>query len=181
MHIKLSWLSVLLGLAVALPNFYALAKPASFAAAARRFPRHYAWGCTLMLLGTAWFVNYVRQEQIADFESLKPYLIALFIGVGVGACFFLTDFLAVRGLSVVMMLLAKLMVDTAHLHDSAWRLVIVTWAYVLVFFGMWFTISPWRLRDMIDWATASETRIRVGSAMRGAFGLFVALLGLLVF
>jgi hypothetical protein len=46
---------------------------------------------------------------------------------------------------------------------------------------MWFTISPWRLRDLLYWATASEKRIRVGSAVRAAFGLFVAFLGFEVF
>jgi hypothetical protein len=52
---------------------------------------------------------------------------------------------------------------------------------VLVIAGMWFTISPWRLRDLLNWATANENRVRVGSTIRLAFGLFVALLGLTKF
>ena len=73
------------------------------------------------------------------------------------------------------------MVDTARWADTEWRLVIVTWAYVMVVGGMWFTISPWRLRDLIDWATATEQRTRLLSAARLAFGLFVVVLGLTVF
>ena len=46
---------------------------------------------------------------------------------------------------------------------------------------IWFTVSPWRMRDLLDWATASDQRVRVGSALRLAFGLFVAALGLTVF
>jgi hypothetical protein len=46
---------------------------------------------------------------------------------------------------------------------------------------MWFTVSPWRLRDILYWATANEKRIRVGSAMRGAFGIFVFVLGVTAF
>ena len=46
---------------------------------------------------------------------------------------------------------------------------------------MWFTISPWRLRDLIDWATRTDRRVRVGSGLRLAFGLFVVILGLTVF
>jgi len=57
----------------------------------------------------------------------------------------------------------------------------VTWAYVWVFAGMWFTISPWRLRDIILWATASEARTRFLNGVRLAFGLFVVALGLTVF
>ena len=104
-----------------------------------------------------------------------------FAAVGIATCIYVRDFLAVRGLAIVFLLLAKLMVDTARWADTEWRLVIVTWAYVLVVAGMWFTISPWRLRDLLNWATATDTRVRVGSGIRLAFGLFVAVLGLTVF
>jgi hypothetical protein len=53
-------------------------------------------------------------------------------------------------------------------------------AYVLVFAGMWFTISPWRLRDLILWSTASEQRTRLLNGVRLAFALFVMTLGLTV-
>jgi len=104
-----------------------------------------------------------------------------FGAVGLGTCVFVRDFLAVRGLAIVLLLLAKLMVDTARWAHTEWRLVIVTWAYGLVVAGMWFTISPWRLRDLIDWATRTDRRVRVGSGLRLAFGLFVVILGLTVF
>jgi hypothetical protein len=59
--------------------------------------------------------------------------------------------------------------------------VIQVWAYALVVAGIWLTLSPWRLRDFLNWATADETRVRVGSMARLAFGLFVAILGLTKF
>ena len=181
MAIKLSILSVVLGAVMAWINSYGLFKPAAFAAAARKFPRSVPIGSVLMLIGTGWFIWYLSQENISDFEPLKPYLYALFIAVGVGSCFYVQDFLAVRGLSVVLLLLAKLMVDTARWSDTSWRLVIVTWAYLLVVAGIWFTISPWRLRDLINWANANDSRTRLLSGIRFAFGLFVIALGLLVF
>jgi hypothetical protein len=46
---------------------------------------------------------------------------------------------------------------------------------------MWFTISPWRLRDILNWSVATESRTRLTSAARVAFGLFVIVLGLTVF
>lgn len=179
--IKLSTLSVCLGAALALVNLFGLLQPAQFAAAARKFPRSLPIGYVLTLGGTAWFMWNVSHESLADFESLKPFLYTLFIGVGLGTCFFVQDFLAVRGLAVLMLLLGKLMVDTERWASSEWRLVIAVWAYVLVMAGMWLTISPWRLRDFLQWGTANETRIRLGSAARLAFGVFVAVLGLTVF
>jgi hypothetical protein len=74
-------------------------------------------------------------------------------------------------------------VDTGRpwLGATSWVLVIQTWAYVLVLAGMWLTIWPWHLRDLLNWATANEKRVRIGSAIRLAFGLFVAVLGFTVF
>ena len=73
------------------------------------------------------------------------------------------------------------MVDSARWHPSEWSLVITVWAYVLVVAGIWITISPWRLRDLINWKTANVQRTRLLSGVRVAFGLFVATLGFLVF
>ncbi len=106
-----------------------------------------------------------------------------FAAVGVLSCVFIQDFLAVRGLAVVLLLLAKTMVDTGrpHLGQTHWVLVIQAWAYLLVIAGIWFTVTPWKLRDFLDWGTATETRVRVGSILRLAFALFVLFLGLTAF
>src|ERR1044071_2111885 len=96
MTIKLSTLSILLGLGFAGLNLFALTKPARFAEAARKFPRSVPIGTVLMVLATIWFVWNVKGESIADFESMKPFLYTLFVGVGIGACIFVRDFLAAR-------------------------------------------------------------------------------------
>ncbi|HWN94829.1 MAG TPA: hypothetical protein VNT99_07340 [Methylomirabilota bacterium] len=179
--LKLSTLSIILGLIVALPSVFGLLKPKAFAEAVRKFPRHTAVGYVLMLLGTAWFLYYVSQESVADFASMKKIFFLLFGAVGIGACFFVKDYLPVRGLAVLLLLAAKLMVDTARWEDTEWRLVIATWAYAMAIAGMWFTISPWRLRDILNWSVATESRTRVTSGLRMAFGLFVVVLGLTVF
>jgi hypothetical protein len=180
---KLSVLSIALGLGMAAPQFYGLARPTAFAASVRRFPRNVPVGVVLMLAATAWFLWLVKQEPIADFAAFKPHMMAAFAGIGVATCFFVQDFLAVRGLAVLLLLVAKLMVDTGrpHLGETAWVLVIQTWAYLLVLAGMWFTITPWKLRDFLHWATANEKRVKIGSAIRLAFGLFIAVLGLTAF
>ena len=183
MTLKLSILSILLGLGMGLPQIYGIAKPAAFAAAVRKFPRSLPWGIALMVLGTVWFLWNLSQESIADFASYKNVLLAGFAGVGLGACIFVQDFLAVRGLAVVLLLLAKLMVDTGRpsLPQTHWVLVIQTWGYVLVVAGMWLTVSPWRLRDWLTWGTANNNRVKVVCGLKLAFGLFVAWLGLTVF
>ncbi len=183
MRLSLSTLSILLGLAVGLPQVYGIARPAAFATAVRKFPRSLPWGIALMLVGTGWFLWNLSQESIADFAQYKNLVFAAFAGVGIGACIFVRDFLAVRGLAVVMLLLAKLMVDTGRpaLEETHWVLVIQTWGYVLAVAGMWLTVSPWRLRDLLAWGTANERRVQIGCGLRLAFGVFVVVLGLTVF
>lgn len=179
MIVKLSILCIVLGLGVALPQVYGLLKPAAFAAAVRKFPRSVPWGCALMLLGTAWFLYNLSQESIADFAAYKNVLFAGFAAVGIGSCIYVQDFLAARGLAVVFLLLAKLMVDTGrpYLAQTSLVLVIQTWAYLLVIAGIWLTISPWRLRDFLEWSTKTEKRVKVVCGLRLAFGIFVAVLG----
>jgi hypothetical protein len=183
MTLKLSTLAIALGLGMALPQIYGLLKPTAFASAVRSFPRSLPWGYALMLLGTGWFLYNLSQESISDFAAYKNVLFAGFAAVGIGSCIYVQDFLAVRGLAVVLMLLAKLMVDTGrpHLAETPLVLVIQTWAYVLVIGGIWFTISPWRLRNLLEWNTANEQRIKIGCGIRLAFGLFIAILGLAKF
>jgi len=165
------------------PQVYGLARPAQLAAAARRLPRNLPVGVALMLLGTAWFLWIVNAEPIADFSAYKPMMMFAFAAVGLLACIFIQDFLAARGLAVLLLLLGKLMVDTGrpHLGESAWVLVIQAWAYVLIVAGIWFTITPWKLRDLIEFATATEARTRLFSGVRLAFALLIVALGLTVF
>jgi hypothetical protein len=177
---KLSLLTIALGAALSGPQIYGLLKPKGFIAFFRGFPRNYPAGVLLMLLATGWFVWNVNSEPIADFATYKPYMMGGFVAVGVGACIFVRDFLAVRGLAVIFLLLAKLMVDTGrpHLGESPFVLVNQSLAYAFVLAGIVFTIAPWKLRDWLEYFTANEQVVRYGCAVRLAFDLFLIGLGL---
>jgi len=178
---SLSTLAIVLGGGFAALNLPGVLNPRRFADTARKFPRNTAIGWVLTLAATAWFVRYVSQETVADFAAIKQPLCIFFGAVGVATCIFVRDFLAVRGLAVLLLVLAKCTVDTARGAETDWRLVLVTWAYVWIIAGMWLTVSPWRLRDWITWMTANVQRTRLLSALRLSFGIFVAVLGFTVF
>ena len=109
--------------------------------------------------------------------------------VGIGSCIFLRDFLAVRGLAVFMLMLAKLMLDTQRIYMleapeadmSGWRLVFAVWAYIIIFMSMWMVISPWRMRDIMEWMLAKPVRLAAKGWFRLAFGILLIVLGLTVF
>src|SRR6185437_8568362 len=99
MQIQLSTLAIILGLLMALPQIYGLMKPAAFASSLRKFPRSLPWGIALMLLATAWFVYYLSLESLSDFAIDKTWLLGAFAAIGIAACVYVQDFLAVRGLA----------------------------------------------------------------------------------
>ncbi|HSH94635.1 MAG TPA: hypothetical protein VK968_10865 [Roseimicrobium sp.] len=180
---KLSILATVLGLAYAAFQAWGLAQPKSFTDFVQRFSRNTAIGWVLMLLGTGWFIWNIRQEQVADFAKFKPYMYAGFAAAGVMTCIYVKDFLAVRGLAVVLLLLAKLMVDTGRpaLYNTKWVLLFQLWAYVLVVAGIAYTIWPWKLRDYLAWSTATPGRLRIGNILKLVFGMLIITLGVTVF
>ena len=180
-EISLADLSLALGAIMLLTAIVGLAKPEGAMDWVRKFPRNETAGWTLMLMGMAWFLWVLSGETLADFEKFRLHFKIFIVATGVGACFFLKDFLAVRGLAVVLLMLAKLIVDTARWHPSDWRLVLVVLAYVLVVKAMWFTVAPWRMRDVLDWATASEQRFKTVCGVRLVFAVLFLALGLTVF
>lgn len=173
-----AWILVtLLGLAYGLPQILGFLQPARFAAALRKFPRSDLWGNILMPLGTLWFLWNLKQDTVADFDAFKPLMFLGFSIVGFGTCVFVRDFLAVRGLAVVSLLVAHVVLRKIQWIDTNWRLVVTAWAYLTIVAAIWITVSPWRLRDYIDWLHRDEGRTRLGSALRLAFGLLVAVIG----
>ncbi len=79
---KLSFLSILLGLGLGSLQVYGLARPTEFTAALRRFPRSLPWGNALVSIATIWFLWNLGQENIADFAAFKKYLLLGFAETG---------------------------------------------------------------------------------------------------
>lgn len=181
LKMTLSKLAILLGVLVAVPQVWALLKPAEFAARARKFPRSEGWGYFLMAIGASWFLYRLNQEAIAEFAAYKPYMLVGFGAVALAACFFVPDYLAVRGLSITTLMLAGYTLGFTRWADTPWRLVLVIWAYLAIIMSMWFMISPWRLRDILNWATASPSRMRSLALTRLAFAVLVIILGATVY
>jgi len=188
-NISLASLSVLIGVFLVFLSGYSLAKPAAVCHALRGFPRANVPGYVLMLAATAWFLWNIKIEDMADYREIKHWFYIGFGAVGIGSCIFLRDFLAVRGLAVFMLLLAKLMLDTQRHYMlatpveqmSEWRLVFAVWAYLIILVSMWWVVSPWRMRDMIDWMLAKPGRFAAKGWFLLAFGILMIVLGLTVF
>ncbi len=181
MSLSLANLSLLLGLGLAVPQIWQLSRPAQWRQWSTAFPRSRPIGYLLVLAATVWFLANLRAETLADFSKYKPFMLAGFGAIGVLTCVYVADFLAARGFALLLLLLAKLMVDTARWHPSDWRWLISGLAYLWVFVGIWLTISPWRLRDFLAWHNQTDDRIRTFAGARLGFAIVLVLLGVTVF
>ncbi|MBL6764564.1 MAG: hypothetical protein ISQ14_06385 [Verrucomicrobiae bacterium] len=179
--ITFSTVTIVIGLVYGLINVYAAANPEQYRQFALKAPRSMTLGCTLILISTAWFLYNVNAEKIADFASYKKLMLGGFGILGVGSCFYLKDHIGARGLAIFLLLLAKLVCDTGRWVESPLRLIMITWAYVWVFVGMWWTVSPYRMRDWIEWNVGDSGRLRLLSGIRALFGFILVGLGATVF
>lgn len=180
---KLFIVALLLAAAHALPGLFALASPASFGTALRKFARNIPVGMVLMLVGTGWFFYNLYSSDLTDFAALRPFLYGAVVLVGIGNCFFVQDYIAVRGAAVVALLTCDKILDWQRWHKTAgfdpqsWfqpKNLIVLWCYLVIILTIWVIHSPFRLRDFFSWIAATPARTKqVGTALLG-FGAALA-------
>ena len=146
----------------------------------RRFPRQVAPGVFLMLLGTGWFVANLYRSDVTDFKEWQHLLLAGFTLLGVGCCFFVQDYLSIRGGGVVALLVCDYFLDVRRPSDNPWSVILSVWCYVVIVCSVWWVGSPWRVRDLVGWMTAEKGRLaNVGYGLVGT-GAILAGLGVSV-
>ena len=177
---KLSQLALILGVVCALAHLYAVLQPAGCAALLSRFPRNVPVGVFFTLLATGWFEFNLNNSDISDFAEWKTLMLIALGVIGVGSCFYVQDYIAVRGGAAVALLIADVVLDVQRLHSSGWKNVIAGWMYAWIIVSCWVVIQPWRVRDWINWAIKVPSRLRTLALSGLAFGIFVAVLGLTV-
>ncbi|MGC4071451.1 MAG: hypothetical protein QM760_02815 [Nibricoccus sp.] len=131
--------------------------------------------------GAAWFLYVLSGLSEADLilvQSPKPLMIG-FGALALLAFFYLPDFLAVRGLSVLMLLAGTPLLTAAfgeyHLKQ---RLFMVTAVYIGLALAIYLGAVPYRLRDFFQWLFARPGRSR---ALGGGLLGYGALLAVVAF
>ncbi len=142
----------------------------------KAFPR--SQSAAFLLLGTAaaWFLCIIMHLGPADFGQYKHLLFLIFLVTAVGSFYYVPDFLVVRGLAALILLISSVLLDAAYMQESRTRLFLVTFVYLMIALSIYLGASPYRLRDFFDWVYEKESRPRVvGGAL---FGYGVLLVGI---
>ena len=130
---------------------------------------------TLLLFGTAaiGFLYQISQLGEADFGNIRHILLIFFAVVGLSAFFLVKDFLAVRGLAILMLLAAKQLLDAAYMQEPASRLFLVTLTYAGIVLALYIGAAPFKLRDWLEWLFSRKSRTTIlGSALL-AYGVLL--------
>jgi len=124
----------------------------------------------------ACFLWLVWNLSTADFGDYHVLLTIAFAAVAVLAFKCVPDFLAVRGVCALMLLVASPLLRAAYMeYNHPQRLLLVTPVFLLVALSIWFGVQPYRARDFLEWLYAKPARTRgVGGLLLGYGVLLVA-------
>ncbi len=139
------------------------------AAALRTFRRSGFATAVLGLAAIAWFIGWLWFLPEPDLAGINRNLVLAVFSIASFATFkYLPDLLAVRALGVLMMFLARHVLDAGYTH-LPYSLLAASISYgLLVVPGLWWASSPPAFVRHCDWVLASTIRARVvGAALAG--------------
>jgi hypothetical protein len=158
-----------------------LAKPAMVQRYLKKFPRDQMAGQILLGIGLAWFWLLIAPENkgllsslvmdLGEFNRAKPTLQILVPVTLVLVATSVRDFLAVRALGVVGLMVASPLLESAFLKDPSSRLLVPIYAYALLTASMFWVGMPYLFRDAVTWATADQKRWTMLSLAGLGYGL----------
>ena len=146
-----------------------------------RFPRGKWPGRILAAVDLGWVTWLLLNAPLGRFEGLRPLLYVAVPLIFLLVVTLMDELLAPRALGGLMVLIPAPLLDIARWHESAYRLVIVVIAYILVVEGIILLLSPYQFRKATAFWIRSNALCRTWGLLGVATGAFVILLGIAVF
>lgn len=144
-------------------------------------PRSRMAGIVLLTIDLAWSLWLVATMEMGEFASFRrPLLVALPVGYLL-AIRFVDEFLSVRALGIFCLLAAEPLLDAAFFRDEVSRLLVTTFAYIVIVAGLFWVASPYLLRDELAWVSRSSARWRFVHAAFLLYGVAVLVCTLTVY
>ena len=180
-QIPLFTAGILLGLWLIASHSLMIAKPALVQGWLKRFPRSPLAGQIILGIALGWFWLLVAPDgmgklsalrmDLGEFNNIKPLLRLLVPAALVAVCVSVRDFLAVRALGVLGLMIAAPLLEAAFLKDPASRLLIPIFAYALLTKSLFWVGMPYLFRDAVTWVTASGARWKLASFAGLVYGI----------
>ncbi len=166
--------TLLPGLFLALLGTLLLINTPAISSTAKAIPRSNRATWLFFGIGAAWFVWRVSQLGESDLIFAKSPL-PLMLGFAVLAILsfiYTPEFLAVRGLSILMLLAAEPLLASAYMeYQHPQRLLMVTAVYLGLSLAIYLGAAPYRLRDIFEWLFRLPSRPRLVGGILLVYGL----------
>lgn len=179
-HLSLFTVGLLLAIWLIGLHAVMLTKPAMMQRFLKKFPRDPMMGQILLGIGLAWFWLLIAPENLGilsalamdlgEFNGAKSMLRILVPVAMVLVAISVRDFLAVRALGVVGLMVASPLLESAFLKDPSSRLLIPIFAYALLTASLFWVGMPYLFRDAVTWITADQKRWKVCSLAGLCYG-----------
>ena len=180
-HFSLQSVAIVSGIILLLIGLTGLILPNAAQTRAERLPRSFVAGVVLLTIDLAWSLWLIGTMEMGEFQAFRrPLLIALPIGYFL-VLRFVDEFLSVRALGILCLLAAEPLLDAAFLRDDNARLVITTFAYLLIVAGILWVTMPYLLRDQINWGARSLLRWRFIHGLVVLYGALAIALAVTVY
>jgi len=147
----------------------------------KALPRSSAASLVLFGGGVLWFLYLVATMGEADriFGSSNAPWVVGFAALGVLSMKYVPDFLAVRGLSILVLLAAWPLLHAAFMeYGVPQRLFMVTFVFIAIIAALYLAAVPYRLRDFLQWLFARPGRPRAVGGGLLAYGLLLIVVAL---
>jgi hypothetical protein len=145
-------------------------------AALKSLPRSPAAAVVFFGTGALGFLHQVWHLSPADFGEYRTPLTLGFAVVALLAFKYVPDFLAVRGLAVLMLLGAMPLLDAAYMEfGHPQRLLMVSVVYLGIAVAIYLGASPFRLRDFFEWLFQRPMRGRILGGLLAGYGGLLAI------
>ena len=171
--IPLKGTGIVVGLALIAGHLIALLKAAQVKAFLKAFPRNYFWGVVLLSIAFVWGMMCLSNMDMGEFYTLRKWFLII---VPIGFVLVLTnmkEFLSVRALGCLMLLVGGIVLEAAFLQAPASRLLLPCVAYVWIIAGMYFVGMPFLMRDGVNWITAQDQRWKLAAIGGIVYGIAV--------
>jgi len=148
--IPLKGTGIVVALALILSHGWALNNTAKTQAFLKAFPRTYSWGVILLTIDFLWSEFALVNMDMGEFFNMRDKFMMIVAGGYVAVLIYVKEFLAVRALGALLLLVAGPVLTAAFLQPQTSRLLLPILAYVWIIVGMFFIGMPFLMRDWVN-------------------------------
>ena len=169
---------LLTGVILIIAHAFALWKPAEAKGWLRAFPRSAVAGFVLLGTAAVWSWILIRTIDLGEFSNWRTRIL-IFIPIATYLSWrYVDEFLAVRALGMVVLLLAEVLLESAWMRPENGRLLLVGLAYIWIVAALFWIGMPYTLRDQIAWVTKNEGRWKSAAFVGIVYGALLICLRL---